>query len=115
MAIGDWTQTGAGFGLTPPTEFRLDTALATDARGPDVLRRTVVTLAPGRQTRYASWRLDSGDTLSVRWSTGFVVGGYMLVARGDSVFGRATTATDARRVGVPDPTAPARGARVVCG
>src|SRR4051812_12882678 len=57
MKIGDWTRTGAGFGLTPPTEFRLDTALAPDAQGSGVLRRTVVTLAPAGQTRFSSWRI----------------------------------------------------------
>jgi hypothetical protein len=114
MVIGDWTPPGGRIGLTPPTEFRLDTALATDGRGAGFRRRTVVARAPAGQTRYASWRLDTGDTLHVAWSTGFVMGGYVLVARGDSVFGRATTATDVR-AWYPDPIAPARGAHVACG
>ena len=61
----------------------------------------------GRRARFASWSRGGGDTVRVGWSTGFEGGGYALVARPDSVFGLATTLSDARTQ-YRDPTAPAR-------
>jgi hypothetical protein len=114
MALGDWTNTGAGYGLTPPLEFRLDTALAPGGQMPGTPRRTIGTPMPGQESRFTSWSIGAGDTLRVWWSTGYVGGGYSLAVHGDSVFGHATTRTDVRRSGTADPTAPARGARVPC-
>ena len=115
MVIGDWTNTDAHRSVTPPLEFRLDTAFASGEHARALGRRTVTPSIPGQEDRFTSWSLGSGDTLRVWWSTGYVGGGYTLTVHGDSVFGHATTGTDARRAGIPDPTAPARGARVACG
>ena len=112
MVIGEWASTGAHHGISPPLEFRLDTASAGERRWPGTSGRAVV--APGVQTRFAGWSVGLGDTLHVNWTTGYVQGGYILVAQGDSVFGLATTRTDVRRAGIADPTAPVRGARVTC-
>lgn len=114
MVLGDWVETGALHGITPPLEFRLDTALAPGGQAQGATRRTVATPIPGQASRFTRWSLDTGDTLRVLWSTGHVGGGYTLTARGDSVFGRATTFADSRRAGTPDPTAPARGVRIGC-
>jgi hypothetical protein len=115
MVIGNWANTGAHHGVTPPMEFRLDTASAAGEHARALGHRTVTPPIPGQEDRFTSWSFGSGDTLRVWWSTGYVGGGYTLKVQGDSVFGRATTRTDVRRSGIPDPTAPAHGARAACG
>lgn len=121
VSVGEWTVTGQPRGLIPPPEFRLDTtpnrSVLTTATGrfwrAETIRRRGPTLPPGASEVPGLWFVSPGDTLHIRWNTGFESGGYTLVKRGDSVFGIAGTFSD-QRTGHPDPTAAVIGAHVAC-
>ena len=121
LSVGDWTVTGQRRGLVPPTEFRLDTTASrgvlSNATGRfwhvETIRRQGPALPPGTSEIPGLWYMMPGDTLHIRWNTGFDAATYVLVMRGDSVFGRAGTWHEVR-TGHPDPIAPVVGARVAC-
>lgn len=112
--IGSWSNTGQSMGLTPPTEFRLDTALSARQLATQGERKVYPPFASARISRFpAEWREFAADSVRISWGTGFQSGGYRLRVHGDSVDGIATTWTDAR-TGKPDPEARVIGARVPC-
>lgn len=121
VSAGDWTVTGQPRGLVPPTEFRLDTtpsrSVLSNAPGrfwhAETIRRQGPPLPPGASEIPGLWYMTPGNTLHIRWNTGFDAGGYTLVMRGDYVFGRAGTWHEVR-TGHTDPTAPVAGTRVAC-
>lgn len=128
VELGPWTETGQHKGFVPFTEFRLDTLASTSSVAPFHAReaapevvRTALPEITGRRPGPGVWYRIGTDSLFVEWHNGNVSGGYRLVARGDSVVGRAVTWSHWRplREGmqpedVIDPTAPARGRRVPC-
>ena len=121
VSVSEWTVTGQPRGLIPPTEFRLDTTPNRSVIGngtgrfwhAETIRRDGPPLPPGATEIPGLWYMSPGDTLHVRWNTGFDAGAYALVMRRDSVFGRAGTWHEVR-TGHPDPTASVVGAHVAC-
>jgi len=114
VTIGPWSNTGQSRGLLPPTEFRLDTALSTWQFATAGARLVYPEFPNERGSRIpAEWKELGSDSVVIRWSTGFEMGGYRLQLHGDSVKGLATTWNDAR-TGNPDPDAPVVGSQVQC-
>lgn len=113
VVVGPWTVTGAHMGLTPPSEFRLDTTRSPSQWDASRRGRAVTSISPLRDVRFSSWQATARDTIFVSWSNGFAGAGLRLAVRGDSVSGTARTFSDARTE-FPDPTAPARGRRIDC-
>ena len=115
LALGPWSGSPPPAGVptiqTPPSRFRLDTAVDTRPSGRFAVQPA--RLGPGRMA--ASWALEPNDSLSLFWSTGFVGVSLRLAIRGDSLIGTATTFHDAHLVGEPpDPTASVVATRTAC-
>ena len=119
ITLGSWSgplpATGMPAAHTPPAHFRLDTVAVQGRFASGYVVEPHALARQRRGVRPASWRPLGGDSLSVVWSTGFVGVTLRLVARGDTLVGRARTLHDAHAAGEPpDPEASVTAVRVRC-
>jgi len=113
LKLGRWSgplPTNSPEAHTPPSRFRLDTAIARPGSRFAVEPAQIV---PGRMP--ASWAPLRGDSIGMFWSTGYIGVRLRLAVRGDSLVGMATAFRDAHSpLDPPDATASVVATRTKC-
>jgi hypothetical protein len=116
LVLGTWDTTNAyrpAHYQTPPSSFRLDSALWGAGHLAPAYRRAPPPLEQGYRSE-AGWAFIPPDSVVVFWGDGLVGANFRARIRGDSLVGRVFADTDARIVGRLDPHAPATAMRIAC-
>ena len=113
LKLGRWSgplPTNSPEAHTPPSRFRLDTAVVRPGSRYAVEPAQVV---PGRMA--AAWAPLRGASIGMFWSTGYIGVRLRLAVRGDSLVGMATAFRDSHSpLDPPDATAPVVATRSKC-
>jgi hypothetical protein len=97
----------------PPKVFRLDTAQA-DTLQDGTIYRVVAPNPSGFGKFQPRWAFRSPTSIEVFWSTGFAGVTLHLVAKGDTLSGKAQAFSDIEAPGIVEPSGFARAVRISC-